>query len=162
MAALIIIRGNSGSGKSSIAKELRKSLKNSKVSIVAQDIIRREVLADLGEVKKDNVELIELIINFSLRKNYITIVEGIYGVRKYKDMFQRVMRNSTSNYVYYLDILFEETIRRHATKLKKNEFGEKEMKQWYREKDLLGFDNEIVIGPNSRLEESVDFILERL
>jgi adenylylsulfate kinase-like enzyme len=162
MSQLIIIRGNSGSGKSTIAKELRKKLQGKKVSIVAQDNIRRELLADLGELKTDNIELIELIINFSLNKNYITIVEGIYGKRKYEEMFIRVIEKSTSSSIYYLDIPFEETLNRHQTKPKRNEYGEVEMRRWYKEKDLLGYKNEIIIDPESSLEESVSLILEKL
>lgn len=162
MSKLIIIRGNSGSGKSTIAKELRKKLEGKKVSIVAQDNIRREILADLGEVKKDNVELIELVINFSLNKDYITIVEGIYGKRKYEEMFKRVILKAKNVSIYYLDIPFEETLNRHQTKSKRNEYGEVEMRRWYKEKDLLGFENEIVIGSESTLEESVNLIFESI
>lgn len=162
MSQLIIIRGNSASGKSSIAKGLRNHFKNQKVAIVGQDLIRRELLADLSGDKKDNVELTEIIINFSLNKNYITVVEGIYGEKKYKSMFERVMKNSSSNHIYYLDIPFDETLNRHDTKPKRDEYGEKEMKKWFKEKDLLGFDNEIIIGPSSSLQNSINLIIEKL
>jgi len=162
MSQLIIIRGNSGSGKSSIAKGIRDILKNQKVAIVGQDLIRRELLADLSGEKTDNVELVEIIINFSLDKNYITIVEGIYGKRKYASMLERAVKNSTSHHIYYLDIPFTETLNRHKTKPNRNEYGEKEMKKWFQEKDLLGFKGEIVIGPDSSLKNSVDLITKEL
>ena len=38
---------------------------------------------------------------------------------------------------YYLDVPFDETLRRHATKLQSGEYGAAEMRAWYRELDLL-------------------------
>ena len=43
MKKLIILRGNSGSGKSTIAKELQKQFGNNTM-LISQDMIRREVL----------------------------------------------------------------------------------------------------------------------
>ena len=37
-------------------------------------------------------------------------------------------------YAYYFDIPFEETVRRHNTRDKKQEFGEEDMRRWWREK----------------------------
>lgn len=39
-------------------------------------------------------------------------------------------------YSYYFDITFEETIRRHQTRSKSQEFGEEHMRGWWREKDF--------------------------
>ena len=38
---IIIIRGNSGSGKTTVAKELCKRLGNSNVMLLSQDVVRR-------------------------------------------------------------------------------------------------------------------------
>lgn len=39
-------------------------------------------------------------------------------------------------YSYYFDIPFEETIRRHQTRSKSQEFGEEHMRGWWRKKDF--------------------------
>lgn len=65
-------------------------------------------------------------------------------------------------YVYYFDIPFDETLIRHSNRAKVNEFGEKEMRSWWNEKDYLGVSNERIITKNSTLEEVVDLILEDL
>ena len=39
-------------------------------------------------------------------------------------------------YAYYFDMSFEETLKRHQTRACRDEFGEKEMKSWWREKDF--------------------------
>ena len=43
MNKLIILRGNSGSGKTTIAKELQKKM-GSNTLLISQDVIRREML----------------------------------------------------------------------------------------------------------------------
>ena len=43
MKQLIILRGNSGSGKTTTAKALRKHLANS--LLISQDVVRRDMLA---------------------------------------------------------------------------------------------------------------------
>ena len=48
-------------------------------------------------------------------------------------------------YAYYFDIPFEETVRRHNTRDKKQEFGEEDMRRWWREKDFSSVFNEKII-----------------
>jgi hypothetical protein len=40
-------------------------------------------------------------------------------------------------FAYYLDIPFEETLRRHQHKTEAVKYGETEMRRWYRRRDLL-------------------------
>ena len=43
MSKLVIIRGNSGSGKTTVAKGLQKKLGHGKM-LISQDVVRREML----------------------------------------------------------------------------------------------------------------------
>ena len=43
MCKLIILRGNSGSGKTTVARELQKKI-GSNTLLISQDVIRREML----------------------------------------------------------------------------------------------------------------------
>ena len=45
----------------------------------------------------------------------------------------------------YFDLPFEETLKRHQTKPNSNDFGEEEMRRWWREKDYSALLNEISI-----------------
>lgn len=67
-----------------------------------------------------------------------------------------------NTYLFYLDVSLNETINRHTTKPNKDEFGEKELREWCRERDTLGFDGEIIIDENFSLEDSVKFILDKI
>jgi hypothetical protein len=60
---------------------------------------------------------------------------------------------------YYLDVPFEETIRRHATKPQASEYGRAEMSAWYRSSDLLPGGIEDVIPATSTLGATVGRIL---
>lgn len=41
-----------------------------------------------------------------------------------------------------MDISFNETLRRHNLRYKNNDFGEVEMREWWKEKDYLGVEGE--------------------
>lgn len=146
MNNLIIIRGNSGSGKSTIARKLQKQLGEGTM-LISQDDVRIKILS--VEDKKDNpaIELIYKLAMYGDEINANVIIEGILSNKKYSAMLHRLLNDfSGRSYVYYLDIPFEETLKRHASRSKKNDFGEENMRSWWREKDYLGVKSEKIIG----------------
>lgn len=160
MSKLIVIRGNSGSGKTSIAKGIKEKLPNRKVALIEQDYLRRKVLGEIGKGGNDNVGLIKLVTSFAVQNGYITILEGILNVPYYEEMLKELEVEFRDSHFFYLDIPFEETLRRHGTKDQRNDFGEDKMREWYREKDLLKRIKETIIDHKSSLEESINFILK--
>ena len=60
--------------------------------------------------------------------------------------------------IYYFDVSFEETVRRHATKPSVHEFGESEMRQWWKDQDVLNVPGEQRIGEQLSQAEIVDLI----
>ena len=60
--------------------------------------------------------------------------------------------------VYYFDVSFAETVRRHATKPNAHEFGESEMRQWWKDQDVLDVPGERRIGEQLTQAEIVDTI----
>lgn len=60
--------------------------------------------------------------------------------------------------IYYFDISFEETVHRHATKPNAHEFGESEMRQWWKDQDVLNVPGEQRIGEKLDQAEIVDMI----
>lgn len=59
---------------------------------------------------------------------------------------------------YYFDLPFEETLRRHQTKPNCKEFGEVEMRRWWREKDFSDVLSEVRICAEKDLESIVEDI----
>ena len=159
---LIIIRGNSVSGKTTIAKKLQREL-GEKTMLIQQDVVRREILNVRDTSGNSAIKLIENLALYGKSIDYNVIVEGILSTRKYGEMLQRVVAQFDRVFVYYFDIPFEETLRRHQTKIDKaKEYGATAMHKWWREKDYLTSITETIFHENVSLEEAVNHILQDL
>ena len=163
MSRLIIIRGNSGSGKTTVARALRNRLGDGlsdDTMLVQQDILRRDILRERDYSDKHAIiELIELVVEFGRKRNRTVILEGIMTKKKYIEMLTRLAKKFDDVHVYYFDLSFEETLKRHASKPNAHEFGEKEMREWWREQDSLGWPNKTIIGADVSAEEIVEMIV---
>jgi predicted kinase len=155
---LIVLRGNSGSGKSTTAKALREASAH-KIAIVEQDYLRRFVLKEKETRGGDNITLIEQVTEFALARDYHVILEGILHFARYGRMLTRLRARCPSTYFYYFAVSLEETLRRHTTKPNAHEFGETELRAWYQPNDRTGFPGEHVIAEASSLTETVSRIL---
>lgn len=58
-------------------------------------------------------------------------------------------------YAYYFDLPFEETLKRHQTKSNCHEFGEEEMRRWWKEKDFSDVLTEVSIPLEKEAERIV-------
>ncbi|RGG09619.1 uridine kinase [Coprobacillus sp. AF27-24BH] len=116
MTKLIILRGNSGSGKTTIAKELQK-LFGKNTMLISQDVIRREMLnVDDGENTKA-LPLLKELLKYGNEHNEIVILEGILRANWYNSLFELAIELYNQNiYAYYFDMSFEETLKRHQTR----------------------------------------------
>lgn len=157
----IVIRGNSGSGKSKIAETLRERM-DGKVAIVGLDTLRRMVLKEPD--KLDNTDIIGLIdqtVTYCLDKHYTVILEGILSKPKYKELIVKLLETAKcKTSVFYIDVSLEESILRHETKPNAHEFGEKELRDWYQPKNYLDIHEEVIVDEKSTLEETVELILK--
>ncbi len=160
---LIVLRGPSGSGKSSVARSVRveELEKNKKIAYIEQDYFRRIVLKEKDIVNGFNIEFIKETVKFLLSKNYDVIMDGIFDNNRYKKMFEELIKfHPNNNFFFYFDISFEETLKRHNTKPNKNDFGEKEMRAWHKDKDFLEFVEENLITENNNFDENVRAIID--
>lgn len=162
MSKLIIIRGNSGSGKSVVASRVRRELGDDTM-LIPQDVIRREILHVADEPRNPAIKLIEDIAKYGNSINYTVIIEGILSERKYGEMLRGLSELFEQTYAFYFNISFEETLRRHQTKAdKKHEFGKKEMRGWWLEHDVLNISNESLINETFSEDAAVQFILDKV
>lgn len=158
---LIILRGNSASGKSSIARKIRELLPDQKVAIVSQDVIRREILKEHPEPGAPNIGLIDIVTRYALDHGYHVVLEGIFHAPTHNELLRRLAGEHMGHTrAYYLDVPLEETLQRHLTKPVANEYGEAELRRWFHPDDRLEFPVETVIPASSPLGESVRKILE--
>jgi AAA domain len=155
---LILIRGNSGSGKSTVAGRIRAQRDG--VAIIGQDYLRRVVLKDKDRPGAANIGLIDLVTRYALDAGYTTVLEGILSTAHYGDMLARLLGEHIGrSFCYYMDVPFEETVRRHATKPNAHEFGRAEMASWWRDRDLLPGGLEQVLPADLSAEMAAERIL---
>ena len=158
VAQLIILRGNSGSGKTTTGKALQRKFGHGTM-LISQDVIRREMLFVKDGPNPVSSQLLSKLSLYGKNNCNIVILEGILNSNWYKNLFENLLDEFKYNiFAYYFDIPFEETLNRHQQKPNAHEFGEKEMKEWWNENDLLNFIPEVLLYKELSLNEIVDII----
>jgi predicted kinase len=156
---LIVVRGNSGSGKSTVARQLREAYGRG-VAWVSQDLIRRTILTEKDRPGGANIGLIDLVARYSLDNGYHVVLDGIFYADRYETMLAGLARDHLGvSRFYYLDVSLDETFRRHATRPLAAEVTPDQMRDWYRPRDLLGGTCERIIPETSALAQTTALIL---
>lgn len=159
MSKLVILRGNSGSGKTTVAKKLQEKF-GPNTMLISHDMVRKQMLHVWSRegVEKSQPLMIELM-KYGKRNSEITIMEGILPSKDYAQLFDAAVVEYGDNiYSYYWDIPFEETLRRHGTKPNRNDFGEEDMRRWWKEKDYLDIIPQTMINKDLSVEAAVELI----
>ena len=127
---LIVVRGNSGSGKSSVARAVRDAYDHRGLALVSQDVIRRDILRELDKPEAVNIGLIDAISRYALDHGHHVILEGILAASRYSSMLQKLRRDhSGTSSFFYLDVSYEETLRRHSTRPQRHQFSAEDMRK---------------------------------
>jgi adenylylsulfate kinase-like enzyme len=163
MTKVIVIRGNSGSGKTTAAHALREAMLEGgatrKVALIEQDYFRRVVLQEREYEGSEALALIRVAATFAMARGFDVILEGILPAVKYGDMVCGLMEIADAAHAFYFDVSFEETVRRHATKPNAHDFGEAAMREWWLEHDVLGIDGETLLPESLSLDDAVAAML---
>ncbi len=159
---LLIIRGNSGSGKTTIAKRLQREL-GSRTMLVSHDVLRREILRVKDEAGNPSIQLVYDTVMYGSAICYDVILEGILPTKKYGEMLHQLVQDFNGRvFAYYFDIPFEETLKRHMSTPTSNEYNEKEMRQWWNDKDYLTAQQEKILTSNMSEAQIIQMILNDL
>lgn len=163
MHKLIILRGNSSSGKTSVAKALQIKF-GPNTMLLSHDMIRMDMLhvwSTEGIIKSE--PLMINLLKYGKANSEITIMEGILPADAYNRLFETAVEEYGQNiFAYYYDLPFEETLIRHSTKPNRNDFGEADMRRWWREKDYLPMISEKIISNDLSLEDAVSMIYNQV
>ena len=154
---IIIIRGNSGSGKTTVAKELCKRLGTDGM-LLSQDAIRRDLLHTSDGENSIAIDLLEQLTLFGKTHSNYIVLEGILNSRWYKALFNLIQKNFNNIYTYYYDIPFDETVKRFLTK-SNTDYTIQDMERWWNENDLIGFNGEKIISKDMSVNDVVEMIL---
>lgn len=110
----MILRGNSGSGKSTVARQLRDRVGRG-VAWIEQDCLRRILLREHDLTRAVNIGFIDQTARYALDAGYDVIVEGILNTCRYGLMLRELTADHRGRTGHHsLDVHFEETVRRHA------------------------------------------------
>ncbi|GLB47100.1 hypothetical protein WR164_10790 [Philodulcilactobacillus myokoensis] len=157
ISTVILIRGNSGSGKTTVANQLHRIL-GSGTLLVSQDYIRRQMLMVKDKPNNLEIGLIETIIDYGIKHCRFIIIEGILPSQKYGKMLKQVLKQSKRIVSYYYDLSFDETLKRNHTKVAKN-FSKEQMQSWFIPKNFLGIRGEKAINKNVTQRKMIQIIL---
>ncbi|MEU9059106.1 M15 family metallopeptidase [Streptomyces sp. NPDC048430] len=154
---LVVIRGNSASGKSSVAQGLRDHHGRG-IAIVGQDVIRRNVLREHDTAHGANIALLGSIAREALNAGFHVVLEGILNADRYSHMITSLVRDHRGvSTCYYLDVPLKTTLARHASKADTaylEQVTDSHLASWYRELDLLPGGQETVIPADSTLQDT--------
>lgn len=162
MSKLVVLRANSGSGKSTIAKLVHAATKNSVV--IEQDYyIKYSAAATTKAQELARRARIFTDVTTALTTYDTVILEGVFDSRRYTNNFTELLATRPdNNYFFYIDVSFEETLRRHQQREKRHEFGEKEMRDWYVSRDALHCPFEVIIEEQATINNTVSRILHAI
>ncbi|MDG4817027.1 MULTISPECIES: AAA family ATPase [unclassified Micromonospora] len=158
---LVIIRGNSGSGKTSAAREARRRYGRG-AALLEQDYLRRTLLRehDTAHINPVAPAFITATARTALDLGYHVILEGILHTERYADALHHLIDHHPGpTAVFYLDVSYDETVRRHLTRAEPIPVTPDEMRHWYTHRDLLHTPTETVIPETSTLDQTVATIL---
>ncbi len=155
---LILLRGNSGSGKTTLAHDLNAKLPGTKL-LISLDVVRREMLFVKDEPNNLSIDLIQQMAIYGKNRVDYVILEGIFVKKIYGTMLTELIQLFDEQVIIcYFNLSFQETLKRHHTKKEITEFGEVELRRWFRENDELGVPNEIIFTGDMSLEQTFHLI----
>ena len=88
---LIVIRGSSGSGKSTVAAAIREARPERSVAVIGQDVMRRQILGTGDDLGGHATALIDLTTRFALHRGFDVVVEGILNADWYSEVLLRLI-----------------------------------------------------------------------
>lgn len=157
---LILLRGNSGSGKTTIAQLLRAKLPAESTLLLSQDTLRREMLGVKDHVDNPTSALLWDLLCFGDGRFATIIVEGIFKKEVYEKILAQIAQHFAGRYhAYYFQLTLAETFQRHQTRSQKTEFGLEELTRWYQAEDTLDFLAETLLLPQQTRQAIVEQIL---
>lgn len=125
---LIMLRGNSGSGKTTVAKALQEKFGRNTMRI-SQDVVRREMLKVTDGPDAKALPLLQELLRYGAAHSPVVILEGILNAEWYAPLFQTAKETFGDHiHAYYYDLPFVETLKRHQTKPNRHAFGEAAMR----------------------------------
>lgn len=149
-----------------MARMLFEKNSKKKVALIEQDYYRVIFNPPGGGGKLNSATIHKMIYHnvvTALNDGYDVILEGILSVKSYEKVLESIFKkHPKENYLFYFDISFEETIRRHGTRVVKGkQFGRKEMQEWYPGSHRSNHKLEMLIPESYSIKQTIAFIKKK-
>lgn len=159
---LVVIRGNSGSGKSTVAGFVQRRFDRGLCAVVSQDHVRRSVLREHDVPGAFTVDLIGTMVTACLQRGLLVVVEGILDAGRYQRMLAATAARAESARFFAYDLPWEETVRRHEQRPQREEFTSEQMRPWYVGWQPLDVADETRWDASVSVEDAVDQVVSAL
>src|SRR5215471_20662056 len=148
MTKLIIIRGPSGVGKSTVAKALMKRTKRPTV-LVDLDHYRFSFVNPPNHDHDLEYEMSGSDALIGLKLGFDVLFDGNFTATAHDPFLEKLFSaHPEENYLFYLDASLNETLKRHATKSHPR-ISPDEMKEVYQYASPTGHEKEVIIPESS-------------
>lgn len=159
---LIVLRGASAAGKSTVARALRARL-GADIALVEQDYVGRVVLGRSLTDDGTNAPLLDALVRAALPAAPAVLLEGILSAERYGDMLLGLRATpGLESWFYRFDVPFEVTVERHSRRDKAGSFGETELRRWWRGADPLLDADGRMLDRSITAAETVEAVVERI
>jgi predicted ABC-type ATPase len=160
--SLVIVRGNSASGKTSVAAAVQIGYGRG-CALVQQDHLRRIVLREPDVSGATAPGLLDAMVRHALDAGFHVVCEGTMARSRYLDVvadLQADHRGRTS--IFYLDVSWAESVRRHDVRTEPYDMSVEEMRGSYRQREVLGLPGEELIEEWVSLTDKVAIVAAAL
>ena len=155
MAKLVVLRGPSGAGKTTVARAVADATTRA-VAVVDRD----EYMFMFNRwPDAPDQELIRLMILFCLDRGIDVVFEGNFKAETHRALLEDLfVAHPDDNFIFYLDVSLEETIRRHRGR--RERLSEERMRELFPTTTPLHDPEEVVIPESASLEQAVRIIMD--
>lgn len=159
---LVVLRGNSASGKTTLARSLQLAMGRG-TAYIGQDHFCRTVLREHDVPGGDNIQFISHTAKYCLGLGYHVILEGGFYSEHYRGMLRQLIETHPGPvHVFYLEVPLEETLRRHEDRPLRAEVEPAQLRDWYLAHDVLDVPGEVVIDGIGDIDATTKLILDHI
>jgi predicted kinase len=161
---LIVIRGNSASGKSTLARRVQKEA-SMPVAVIEQDYFRHDLFGSAwGDVEYHARSALMVAMTLQLLRSGVTVIlEGSLPSKWFTEVLRAIQKEwhgEVAAFCYVLEL--EETVCRHQTRDKRTHFGEETLREWYSERDPIEGLHEDILDKAVTLDHAVQRVLNAI
>lgn len=158
---LIIVRGPSGSGKSTVAKEVQRRVAEAgePIGLVDQDYYKEQMILPQDGTRALRLDKMYEDAAYLLGRGCHVLMDGTIDPEKHKvHLDELVAEHPIDNHLFWFNLSFEETLRRHVSRSKSSWVSEADMRGWYRQFEPMGYDFEHEIPADMDLSSTVAMV----